>query len=346
MRLPPLRGAFFSSPRPYNRSVEFRDYYKVLGVGRNATAEQIKSAWRRLARKYHPDVSKEADAEARFKELQEAYEVLRDPEKRSAYDQLGSQWKSGEQFRPPPDWGSGFEFRGAPGGQRAGRARRASGAADGGFDEGGFSDFFSSLFGGGSPFAARAARGGRDHHARIDIPLEAAFRGTTTLLELKRPELKGDGTLEVRTHTVRVTIPAGVTEGQLIRLAGQGGAAPEGEQAGDLYLEAHILPDPLYQLDGRDVTLTLPVAPWEAALGASVTVPTLAGPVEMRIASGAQSGQKLRLRGRGLPGQPPGDQYVQLKVVLPPAATPEARSLYEQMRSALHFDPRAELKRS
>ena len=325
--------------------MEFRDYYKVLGVERNATAEQIKSAWRRLARKYHPDVSQVPDAEKRFKETQEAYEVLRDPEKRAAYDQLGGQWKSGEQFRPPPDWGSGFEFRGPRGGEGGARAQRARGAAEGGFDEGGFSDFFSSLFGGGSPFA-RAARGGRDHHARIDIGLEAAFHGTTTLLELKRPELKPDGTLEVRTHTVRVTIPAGVTEGQLIRLAGQGEAAPEGGSAGDLYLETHILPDLLYQLDGRDVTLTLPVAPWEAALGASVTVPTLGGPVEMRISPGAEAGQKLRLRGRGFPGQPPGDQYVQLKVVLPPASTPEARSLYEQMRSALDFDPRAELLRS
>jgi curved DNA-binding protein len=327
--------------------VEFRDYYKVLGVERAATAEQIKSAWRRLARKYHPDVSKEKDAEARFKELQEAYEVLRDPEKRAAYDQLGSEWKSGEQFRPPPDWGSGFEFRGGRGGPGGERAQRSGGPADGAFEEGGFSDFFSSLFGGGSPFAARGARGargGRDHHARIDVSLEAAFHGTTTLLELKRPELKSDGTLEVRTHTVRVTLPAGVTEGQLIRLAGQGGAAPEGGQAGDLYLEAHILPDPRYQLDGRDVTLTLPVAPWEAALGASVTVPTLGGPVQMRIAPGAQSGQKLRLRGRGLPGQPAGDQYVQLKVVLPPASTPEAKTIYEQMRRALDFDPRAELE--
>jgi curved DNA-binding protein len=325
--------------------VEFRDYYKVLGVERDASAEQIKSAWRRLARKYHPDVSQVADAEKHFKEAQEAYEVLRDPEKRTAYDQLGSQWKSGEQFRPPPDWGSGFEFRGAPDGQGAGRARRAGGAADGG-SEGDFSDFFASLFGGGSPFGARAGRGGRDHHARIDISLESAFHGATTLLELKRPELKSDGTLEVHTHTVRVTIPAGVTEGQLVRLAGQGGPAADGGSAGDLYLETHILPDPLYQLEGRDVTLTLPVAPWEAALGASVTVPTLGGPVEMRVPPGAQSGQKLRLRGRGLPGQPPGDQYAQLKVVLPPASTPEAKSLYEQMRSELGFDPRADLNRS
>ncbi len=332
--------------------MEYRDYYQILGVQRAATADEIKTAYRRLARKYHPDVSKEPNAEARFKEMQEAYEVLKDPEKRAAYDQLGSEWKSGQQFRPPPDWGSGFEFDGAPGGARGARHRRASGRARGGsgaaqeevFEQEGFSDFFSSLFGGGSPFGAAARHGGRDHHARIDLELEQAFRGAASTLELKRPEMKPDGTLEVRTHTVRVTIPPGVTDGQLIRLAGQGEPAAEGGKAGDLYLEAHILPHRLYQLDGRDVTLTLPVAPWEAALGAGVTVPTLGGPVEMQIPAGAQSGQKLRLRGRGLPGQPPGDEYVQLKVVLPPASSAEAKALYAEMRSKLDFNPRADLK--
>ncbi|HEV2287050.1 MAG TPA: DnaJ C-terminal domain-containing protein [Steroidobacteraceae bacterium] len=327
--------------------MEFRDYYQILGVQRTATADAIKTAYRRLARKYHPDVSKEANAEAHFKEVQEAYEVLKDPQKRAAYDQLGSEWKSGQQFRPPPDWGSGFEFGAAPGG----RHRRASGRARGGsggpeaeaFEQEGFSDFFSSLFGGGSPFGGAAQHGGRDHHARIDLALEQAFRGAATTLELKRPEVKPDGTLEVRTHTVRVTIPAGVTEGQLIRLAGQGEPGGEGGKAGDLYLEAHILPHRLYQLDGRDVTLTLPVAPWEAALGAGVTVPTLGGPVEMQIPAGAQSGQKLRLRGRGLPGQPAGDEYVQLKIVLPPATTADAKALYAEMRSKLDFNPRADL---
>jgi len=326
--------------------MEYRDYYQILGVPRTAAAEEIKTAYRRLARKYHPDVSKEPNAEARFKEMQEAYEVLKDPEKRAAYDQLGSEWKSGQQFRPPPDWGSGFEFGGGasrrPGARRA-RAGATAGARGGAFEEEGFSDFFSSLFGGGSPFGAAGMRGGRDHHARIEIDLEQAFRGTTSTLELKRPELRPDGTLEVRTHTVRVTIPPGVTEGQLIRLAGQGEPPSDGGAAGDLYLEAHIRPHRLYQLDGRDVTLTLPVAPWEAALGAPVTVPTLGGPVEMQIPAGAQSGQKLRLRGRGLPGQPPGDEYVQLKVVLPPASSPEAKALYEQMRSTLKFDPRERL---
>ncbi len=330
--------------------MEFRDYYKVLGVERTASADAIRKAYRRLAHKYHPDVSKEPNAEARFKEMQEAYEVLKDPEKRAAYDQLGSQWKAGEQFRPPPDWGSGFEFSG-DGRARAGRSRgrgagpRGFGAGeDGGLGEQDFSEFFSSLFGGGSPFAAEGRRPGRDHHARIEIDLEEAFRGTTRMLELKRPELKPDGTLELRNHTVRVTIPPGVTAGQLIRLAGQGEPASGRGSAGDLYLETHIRPHRLFQLDGRDVTLTLPVAPWEAALGASVTVPTLGGPVEVQIPPGSQSGQKLRLRGRGLPGKPAGDQFAQLKLVLPPGTSPEAKALYEEMRRKLNFDPRADLE--
>ncbi len=322
--------------------MEYRDYYKILGVGRTATAEEIKKSYRRLARKYHPDVSKEKDAEQKFKEVQEAYEVLKDPQKRAAYDELGSSWTSGQPFRQPPEWGSGFEFSGGAGGPR-------DGAGAHGFEEAGFSDFFSSLFGGASPFGAagrRPPQGGRDHHARIDIELEEAFGGGTRTLELKRPDLRADGTLELRSHTVRVTIPAGVTEGQLIRLAGQGEAGPGGGRAGDLYLEVHVRPHRLYQLEGRDVTLTLPVAPWEAALGATITVPTLGGTVEMQVPPGAQSGQKLRLRGRGVPGKPPGDAYVQLKVVLPPASSAEARTAYENLRVTFAgFDPRADLRR-
>jgi curved DNA-binding protein len=324
--------------------MEYRDYYKVLGLERAASAEQVKTAYRRLARKYHPDVSKEKNAEERFKEVQEAYEVLKDPEKRAAYDQLGSEWKSGQQFRPPPDWGSGFEFSGAapPGGPRRRSYRAAAGEA--GAED--FSDFFSSLFGGESPFAGGAsARATRDHHARVDITLEEAFRGATRTLELRRPAVASDGSVALETHTVRVTIPAGVTEGQLVRLQGQGSPGAGGSPAGDLYLEAHILAHALYQLDGRDVTLTFPVAPWEAALGASVNVPTLGGAVAMQIPANSQSGQKLRLRGRGLPGASPGDEYVQLKVVLPGATSPEARALYEQMRAQLNFDPRADFAR-
>jgi curved DNA-binding protein len=332
--------------------MEYRDYYQIMGVARTATADEIKKAYRRLARKFHPDVSKEKDAEKKFKEVQEAYEVLKDPEKRAAYDQLGSEYKSGQQFRPPPDWGSGFEFRGGP---RQGRAHARGGASQEEFEEAeGFSDFFSSLFGArggfsggagaaGNQFGGAGARAGRDHHARVDIDLEEAYAGTTRTLELKRPDLKPDGTLDLKTHTVRVTIPAGVTDGQLIRLAGQGEQPTNGGKPGDLYLEVHIKPNRLYQLEGRDVTLTLPITPWESALGATVTVPTLGGGVEMRIPPNSQSGQKMRLRGRGLPGQTPGDQYIQLKIVVPPADTPEAKAVFEEMKQKLDFNPRADL---
>jgi curved DNA-binding protein len=332
--------------------MEYRDYYQIMGVARTATADEIKKAYRRLARKFHPDVSKEKDAEKKFKEVQEAYEVLKDPEKRAAYDQLGSEYKSGQQFRPPPDWGSGFEFRGGP---RQGRAHARGGASQEEFEEAeGFSDFFSSLFGArggfsggagaaGNQFGGAGARAARDHHARVDIDLEDAYAGTTRTLELKRPDLKPDGTLDLKTHTVRVTIPAGVTDGQLIRLAGQGEQPTNGGKPGDLYLEVHMKPNRLYQLEGRDVTLTLPITPWESALGATVTVPTLGGGVEMRIPPNSQSGQKMRLRGRGLPGQTPGDQYIQLKIVVPPADTPEAKAVFEEMKQKLDFNPRADL---
>jgi curved DNA-binding protein len=324
--------------------MQYQDYYETLGVARTASADDIKKSYRRLARKYHPDVSKEKDAEAKFKQVQEAYEVLKDPEKRAAYDQLGSNWKAGQDFRPPPDFGGGFEFRGRP-----------AGGAGGGYDS--FSDFFSSLFGGGAaggnpfeqaPFGPgpggggrrRAPVKGRDHHARIDIDLEEAFRGGNRTFELKRPQVDSEGLLQMRRHTVKVTIPPGITQGQQLRLAGQGEESPHGGDAGDLFLEVHIRPNDRYEVDGKNVTTTLPLAPWEAALGATVAVPTLGGDVEMRIPAGSQSGQKLRLRGRGLPGNPAGDQFVQLKVVLPPADSPKARELYEQMKRELPFDAR------
>ena len=330
--------------------MEYRDYYQIMGVARTATADEIKKSYRRLARKFHPDVSKEKDAEKKFKEVQEAYEVLKDPEKRAAYDQLGSEYKQGQQFRPPPDFGSGIEFRGGPR-QGQGRARtRSSAQAEEPEDVEGYSDFFSSLFGArgfasgaAGGFGGQSARAARDHHARVDIDLEEAYAGTTRTLELKRPEQNPDGTLDVKTHTVKVTIPPGVTEGQLIRLAGQGEQPTTGGKAGDLYLEVHMKPNRLFQLEGRDVTLTLPIAPWESALGATVTVPTLGGGVEMRIPANSQSGQKLRLRGRGLPGPTPGDQYIQLKIVVPPANTPEAQAVFEDMKQKLNFNPRSEL---
>lgn len=307
--------------------MEFKDYYQTLGVPRTANADEIKRAYRKLARRYHPDVSKEAHAEERFKEVQEAYEVLKDPEKRAAYDQLGPGHRAGQSFRPPPDWG-----------------RRYQPHDDLGADPG-FSDFFSSLFGHGGPFA-READGtphrfrsrGEDAHAEIEVSLEEAYKGTTRTLQLQQPELS-DGQVAVKTRTLKVTVPAGVTDGQLIRLAGQGSAL--GDAPGDLYLQVRLLPNSQYTVDGRNVTLPLPVAPWEAALGASIPVPTLGGPVDLKIPAGSQSGQRLRLRGRGLPGEPAGDQYVVLRVVLPPASTPRARELYETMARDLAFDPRA-----
>lgn len=313
--------------------MEYKDYYKVLGVARTANADEIKRTYRKLARRYHPDVSKEPQAEEKFKEVQEAYEVLRDPEKRAAYDQLGAQWKAGEQFRPPPDWGKGYEFSFGGGGE----------------DAEGFSDFFANLFGARTPFGrtggAPFRRRGGDRHARIEIDLEDSYHGAERTIRLQNPEVTADGHVALREKEVRVTIPAGVAEGQQIRLRGQGESAAANGAAGDLYLEIGIRPHPLFQLEGRDVVVTLPVAPWEAALGASVEAPTLGGPVEMKIPSGARSGQRLRLKGRGLPGQPPGDEFVVLKLVLPPGESPRARALYEQMQRDLAFDPRAELKR-
>lgn len=313
--------------------MDYKDYYKVMGVARDAKPDELKRVYRRLARKYHPDVSKEPNAEARFKEVQEAYEVLKDPEKRAAYDQLGSQWRPGQQFTPPPDWGRDFEFS----------------TSHGGREDSGFSDFFSSLFGARSAFREQRggyggfASAGEDHAAKIQIDLEDAFRGGPQTIELKSPQLDEHGRVTVKPRTLKVTIPAGVIEGQKIRLARQGSPGTGGGPAGDLYLEIGFKPHPLYQAEGRDITLTLPVAPWEAALGATVQTPTLAGPVELRIPPNAKAGQKLRLKGRGLPGPTPGDQYVLLKIVLPPADTSQAREFYERMQKELPFDPRAEL---
>lgn len=308
--------------------MEFKDYYKVLGVERTATADEIKKAYRKLARTYHPDVSKEAGAEARFKEISEAYEVLQDPQKRAAYDQLGTRWRAGQEFTPPPDWGAGFEF--SPGGFST------ADAAD-------FSDFFSSLFGN---FARRATTGrsrGEDHHAKIVIPLEDAFHGATRTVTLRAPQLDAQGRVSLREHTLNVRIPKGIRDGQLIRLAGQGAPGAGGAPPGDLYLEVRFDPHALYRVEGHDLLLTLPLAPWEAALGATVKAPTPTGVVEVKIPAGSQSGKKLRLKGRGIPGNPAGDLYLILDVVLPMADTERARQLYRTMAQELAFNPRRAL---
>lgn len=305
--------------------MEFKDYYKILGVERTAAADEIKKAFRRQARKFHPDVSKEPDAEARMKDINEAFAVLSDPEKRAAYDRLGQGYQANQEFRPPPGWDAGFEFSGA------------------GFESAGFSDFFSELFGrmgrgdGRPEFRMR----GEDHHAKVLLDLEDAYRGATRALTLSAPELDARGRVSLKERTLNVRIPKGVHEGQVIRLAGQGRPGAGGGAAGDLYLEVQFKPHARYRAEGRDVYVTLPVAPWEAALGARVKAALPDGAVEVRVPEGSQAGKKLRLKGRGIPGGPPGDLYLVLEVVLPPAATARARELYQAMARDLAFDPRA-----
>ena len=318
--------------------MEYKDYYKIMGVARDATQDEIKRAYRKLARKYHPDVSKEADAEQKFKEVGEAYEVLKDPEKRAAYDQLGANWQAGQDFRPPPGWDAGFEF---------------SGGGYTGADSAAFSDFFESLFGqrggfrgagmgagmGGGGFHMR----GEDHHAKILIDLEDAYKGSTRTLSLRVPEVDAQGHVRTRERTLNVRIPKGIRQGQQIRLAGQGAPGVGSGAQGDLYLEVEFNPHSLYRVEGRDVYLDLPLAPWEAALGAKVKVPTPDGAVDLSIPPNSKAGRKLRLKGRGIPGKSPGDFYVVLQIALPPADTEKARELYKKMQQELAFNPRAGL---
>jgi curved DNA-binding protein len=308
--------------------MEFKDYYKIMGVARDATEAQIKQAYRKLARKYHPDVSKEKDAEARFKEVGEAYEVLKSPDKRAAYDQLG-QGHSGQEFRPPPDWGSGFEFAGAGSGDPS------------------HSDFFESLFGAQGRAGNRRGEAhpgrGEDHHARVLLDLDATLHGGARQLTLRMPEIDAQGRLVSKERVLNVQVPKGILSGQHIRLTGQG-ARPAGTGApGDLYIEVDFQPHPLYRIDGRDLYLDLPVSPWEAALGATVKTPTPTGTVDLKIPAGAHAGTKLRLKGRGIPASPPGDFYVLLQIALPAADDVNAKAAYAAFAAALPFNPRASL---
>jgi curved DNA-binding protein len=309
--------------------MRYKDYYATLGVARDASQDEIKRAYRRLAREYHPDINKSAGAEERFKEISEAYEALKDPERRAAYDQLGDQFKAGEDFRPPPGWDAGYEHH---------EFFTDSDAGD-------FSDFFESLFGRararrrGSGFQAR----GRDHQAKVMISLADAYHGATRTITLRGAELGEDGRLQLRQRSLNVRIPKGVREGQMIRLAGQGDPRVGGGPPGDLYLEVAFEPHPLYRVDGLDVTMDVPVTPWEAALGAKITVPTPSGNVELKIPPGSGQGRRLRLKGRGIPAREPGDLYVVLQIALPPADSDEARRLYREMAEKLAFNPRRSL---
>jgi curved DNA-binding protein len=316
--------------------MEYKDYYKIMGLAKNASPDEVKRAYRKLARKYHPDVSKEANAEAKFKELGEAYEVLKDPKKRAAYDQIGSNWQHGQKFTPPPNWQTTFDF----------------GKDFGGRHGSGFSDFFEALFGYARAQGAEADvytrqfhAHGSDQHARILIDLADAFHGGERLITLNMPQTDKQGQIIAKMRTLNIKIPKGIKAGQRIRLAGQGGPGIGSGDNGDLYLEVQFNPHRYFRAEGRDIYLELPVTPWEAALGAAMAVPTLGGMVELKIPAGAQTGKQLRLKGRGLPGVPVGDQYVTLKIVTPPPKTEKAKALYEQMAKEMPMNPRSEMGR-
>lgn len=312
--------------------MEFVDYYKVMGVAEDASLADIKRSYRKLARKFHPDVSKEADSESQFKKISEAYQVLKDPERRKEYDELRKYGgRTGGDYSPPPGWQSHAGFD--PGDFTAAGS-------------GGYSDFFEELFGARayhhrnhhaeSEFTAR----GQDIHSRLSISLKDAFNGVSLPVELGRPTLHSDGSIRTEKRTVNIKIPKGVGDGQTIRLRGQGGPAIGEAPAGDLYIELSVADDEFFHLDGNNITTTLAVTPWEAALGASVVVPTLAGKVNLTVPPNSASGKKLRLKGRGMPGAPPGDQYVILDIISPPAKTDEQKEHYRQMSKLWSFNPR------
>jgi len=321
--------------------MKFKDYYETLGVARDATEADIKSAYRKLARKYHPDVNKEKDAEERFKEVGEAYAVLKDTEKRAAYDQMGSNWKSGQDFTPPPNWNEGFEF------------------SDGGFGAGGYegdqSEFFESLFGrgkhrqGGRSAHPNQGQGmhfkGQDHHAKILIDLADAYNGAKRTIALHMPTLDPSGHVTTQERKLDVSIPKGIKAGQNLRLSGQGGPGMGEGGAGDLYLEIDFHPNPIYRVDGKDVYLDLPLTPWEAALGTTVKVPTPAGTtLELTIPINTVAGRKMRLKGKGIPSKEPGDLYVVTMIATPPADTDTQKEAYQAFEKAFEFNPRTHLK--
>jgi curved DNA-binding protein len=342
--------------------MKYKDYYEVLGLPRSATQDDIKRTYRKLARKYHPDLSKLDDAESRFKEVGEAYAVLKDTEKRAAYDRMGDQWRNGQDFEPPPQWDEGFEF---------------TGADDRGAEDARFGEFFEALFrgehaGGGRASARRArqhAAGatrhdgtpeqemedayggvpysapGQDHHAKVVIDLEDAYRGAQRTISLQTPVLDASGRAVLKSRTLDVSIPRGVYGGQHLRLAGQGGTGFGEGRAGDLYLQIALREHELFHVDGRDVTIIVPVAPWEAALGARIIVPTPDGAVEIAVPKDSSGGRRLRLKGKGIPASgaagASGDLYAQLNIVLPSADSEPARAAYETLRQACDFDPRA-----
>jgi curved DNA-binding protein len=340
-------------------AVKYQDYYETLGVPRDATQEQIQAAYRKLARKYHPDINKSSDAEDKFKRIGEAYEVLRDPEKRKRYDALGDNWQAGQDFTPPPGW----EFFNFGSGGRSGTRSRTGTGGNGysfrifdGFGDSpfsGFSDFFETLFGGGVGFGGGAPTGGgrgqnrtqtmrgQDQEAELTVALEEAFRGTKRGVTLESVDT-GTGRPTGETKTLEVKIPAGTTDGQRLRLRGQGGPAPGGGAAGDLYLRVRIAPHGIFRLNGTDLELDAPVTPWEAALGARIEVPIIGGKASVKLQPGTRSGQRLRLKGKGFPKKSGGhgDLYVRIRIEVPKNLSARERQLFEELGKASTFQPR------
>ncbi|MBU3591128.1 DnaJ domain-containing protein [Polynucleobacter sp. 78F-HAINBA] len=325
--------------------MKFRDYYETLGVARGATEAEIKAAYRKLARKYHPDVNKEAGAEEQFKAVGEAYSVLKDTEKRAAYDRMGANWKNGQDFTPPPNWNEGFEYS-------DGNFGGGHGGFGGGY-EGDQSEFFESLFGrgrhrqggrGGNPRQGMDFKG-QDHHAKILIDLPDAYNGAKRTIALHMPTQDANGHVSTQERKLDVSIPKGIKAGQNLRLAGQGGPGMGSGAAGDLYLEIDFHPNPIYRIDGKDVYLDLPLAPWEAALGTTVNIPTPSGStLELKIPAGTAAGRKMRLKEKGIPSKEAGDLYVVPNIVLPGADTDAQKEAYEALEKAFDFNPRTHLK--
>ncbi|MGH8550956.1 MAG: DnaJ C-terminal domain-containing protein [Methylococcales bacterium] len=306
-----------------------KDYYKILGIDRNATQNAIKTAYRKLARKFHPDISKEKNAEERFKELGEAYEVLKDPGKRTAYDRIGKTWQSTPDFRQPPGWRDGFGF------SKSGLERGS---------KSGISDFFESLLNWShrwsSGTTAKRWFAGKDHHAKIQIDLSDSCHGANRRLTLRIPMQDSHDSPQSAERVLDIRIPKGIKAGQRIRLAGQGLPGIRGSRNGDLYLEIEFRPHPFFTVKGSDVYLDLPVAPWEAALGAPVKIPTPEGSAELKIPAGSKQSSRIRLKDRGIPGSPSGHLYVTLQIVLPPADSEKAKRVYRNMARELSFNPR------
>lgn len=316
-------------------TMEYKNYYETLGVEKICTQDDIKRAYRKLARKYHPDLNKDEGAEEKFKEIGEANEVLSDVEKRAAYDQLGQSYRAGQDFQPPPNWDEGFEFTGQAGSNGASSQD--------------FSDFFENMFGAAyqqqrhDTAQARYNAKGQDHHAKVMVDLTDSFHGGKRIIGLNIPLLTADGHVLVKERKLEVAIPKGIKEGQHIRLRQQGAPGLGSGKSGDLYLEIVFKDHPFFHAQGSDVYLDLPVAPWEAMLGAKVKVPTPEGIVDLTIPPGSKQGSKLRLKGRGLPAKKPGNLFVVLQIALPPADSKKAKQLYQAMAGDFDFDPRSSL---